>query len=104
MTRRDILAQEFHRIFQSGSDQDADVVSSSHICSACETLARAPLFESVRCLFQLKLPNCLRAHRAGTLTVFLKKRDGHALMMLACVSSPSTDYTRGRERPKLDAQ
>ena len=99
-----MLAQEFHRIFQSASEQDADAVSSSHISSVCETLARPPLFKSVRRLFQLKLPDRLRAHRPRTLTVFLKKRDGHASMMLACVSSPSTDYTHGRERPKLDAQ
>ena len=99
-----MLAQEFHWIFQSASDQEADVVSSSHMCSACETLARPPLFKSVRRLFQLKLPDRLRAHRARTLTAFLQKRDGHAAMTLAWVSSPSTDYTHGRKRPKLDAQ
>ena len=104
MTRRDILAQEFHRIFQSASDPDVDVVSSSHISSACGTLASPPIFTSVRRLFQLKLLDRLRAHPAGTLTAFLQKRDGHASMMLACVSSPSTDYIHGRERPKLDAQ
>ena len=99
-----MLAQEFHRIFQSASEQDADAVSSSHISSVCETLARPPLFKSVRRLFQLKLPDRLRAHRARTLTAFVQKCDGHASMMLACVSSPSTDYIHGRERPKLDAQ
>lgn len=99
-----MLAQEFHRIFQSASEQDADAVSSSHISSVCETLASPPIFTSVRRLFQLKLPDRLRAHRPRTLTVFLQKRDGHVSMMPACVSSSPTDYTHGRERPKLDGQ